>query len=311
MALATRPSMPGWLASRTRRTSENWAWCADNLRVAPGDSLGGLDGLLRVVGLLALAVGVHHDDAYRGAEGAVAAVGLDVLAARAPAAATTAAAAVVATVPAAPGPPAASPPPPAAPAAAVAAPAPAAPAPVVVAVAGVDDRLDVAHGSGGEPHPRGEDRVARLVALGLFGAHGGPFHGLAVVAALGLERLAHRVGPADALDRRHEARLGAGGAARGRGGRLRLLGRLRRGLDLGLRLGLDGGLALGDGRSGLVGRRRRCVGGPRRVVGDLGAGALERGLLGLAELGELGEERAAVALGRGQAAAARPLLARA
>src|SRR3954454_12600007 len=86
MALATRPSMPGWLASRTRRTSENWAWCADNLRVAPGDSLGGLDGLLRVVGLLALAVGVHHDDAYRGAEGAVAAVGLDVLAARAPAA---------------------------------------------------------------------------------------------------------------------------------------------------------------------------------------------------------------------------------
>src|SRR4051794_41925316 len=96
MALATRPSMPGWLASRTRRTSENWAWCADNLRVAPGDPLGGLDGLLRVVGLLALAVGVHHDDAYRGAEGAVAAVGLDVLAARAPAAATAAAAAVVA-----------------------------------------------------------------------------------------------------------------------------------------------------------------------------------------------------------------------
>src|SRR4051812_12816748 len=231
MALATRPSMPGWLASRTRRTSENWAWCADNLRVAPGDSLGGLDGLLRVVGLLALAVGVHHDDAYRGAEGAVAAVGLDVLAARAPAAATTAAAAVVATVPAAT-------------AAAVAATAPAAPAPVVVAVAGVDDRLDVAHGSGGEPHPRGEDRVARLVALGLCGAHGGPLHGLAVVAALGLERLAPRVGPADALDRRHEARLGAGGAARGRGGRLRLLGRLRRGLDLGLRLGLDGGLAL-------------------------------------------------------------------
>src|ERR1700750_1884453 len=104
------------------------------LGVATGDALGGLDGLLRVVGLLALAVGIDHDDAHRRAEGAVAAVGLDVLAAR-----TTAAAAVVAAAPVA-----------AATAAAVVA-AAAATAPsaaVVVAVARADDRLDVAHRGG-------------------------------------------------------------------------------------------------------------------------------------------------------------------
>ena len=129
---------------------------------------------------------------------------------------------------------------------------------VVVAAARVDDRLDVADRGGGEAHPGGEDRVAGLVALGLLGAHRRPLHRLAVVAPLGLQRLAHGLGAADALDRRDQARLRARRAARRRGrrgGRL-LLGaaaapRRRAGLALGGRLG-GRLLAAGSGSGSLA-----------------------------------------------------------
>ena len=87
---------------------------------------------------------------------------------------------------------------------------------VVVGRAGVDDRLDVTDRRGREAHPGGEDRVAGLDALGLLGADRGPLHGLAVVAALGLQRLEHGLGAADTLDRGGEARLRARGARRAR-----------------------------------------------------------------------------------------------
>src|SRR4051812_47990786 len=176
--------------------------------------------------LLALAAAVLDvDDPYRGAERAVAAMGLEVLAAAAAAAAIVAAvgaaaalAAAVATATAA------------ALAAASAAPAPAA----LVGAARVDDGLDVADRGGREAHPGGEGRVAGLDALGLLAADGGPLHRLAVLTALGLERLQHGVRAADALDCGGQAGLGAGGAAGGGG-------RRRRGLLLlglrGLRLG--------------------------------------------------------------------------
>src|SRR5688572_27581992 len=87
IAVATRPSMPGRWSILTRRTNENWA-CSDAViarasgSVAePREALGlGLPlglalGAPFVVALLALALAVHVDDAHRGAEGAVAAVG--------------------------------------------------------------------------------------------------------------------------------------------------------------------------------------------------------------------------------------------
>src|SRR5262249_24364924 len=133
--------------------------------------------------------------------------------------------------------------------ASAAAPASAAPATVVVDGPRVHDRLDVADRGRREAHPRGERRVAGLDALRLLRAHRGPLHRLAVVAALGLQRLEDRLGSADALDRRREPRLRAGGAGR----------RRRRSLQgLLLRLGLDGLAALGH-RLALGIRRDRGV----------------------------------------------------
>src|SRR5262249_38309487 len=109
-------------------------------------------------------------------------------------------------------------------AAALAAAAPsaaAAPAAVLVAAARGHDRLDVADRRRREADPGGERRVAGLDALRLLGAHARPLHRLAVVAALGLQRLEHGLRTADALDRRGEARLRAGGAGGGGGRRLR------------------------------------------------------------------------------------------
>jgi hypothetical protein len=97
---------------------------------------------------------------------------------------------------------------------AAAAPSAATAAAVVVAGAGVDDRLDVADRGRREAHPGGEGRVAGLDALGLLGADRGPLHGLAVVAALGLQGLEDGLGAADALDRRGQARLSARGTRR-------------------------------------------------------------------------------------------------
>src|SRR4051794_20894105 len=184
--------------------------------------------------LLALAAAVLDvDDAYRGAERAVATVGLEVLAAAAAAAAIVAAVGAAAALAVATATAAAL-------AAASAAPAPAA----LVGAARVDDGLDVADRGGREAHPGGEGRVAGLDALGLLAADGGPLHRLAVLTALGLERLQHGVRAADALDCGGQAGLGAGGAAGGGG-------RRRRGLLLlglrGLRLGLGGFGALGGG----------------------------------------------------------------
>src|SRR6185436_17366241 len=158
-------------------------------------------------------VAVHVHDADGGTERAVAAVLLELLAAGRPAAvaiAAVAAATASATT-----------------AAAVRAAATAsAAAPVVTAIARVDDGLDVAHGGGRQAHPRGEDRIARLDALSLLGAHRRPLHRLAVVASLGLQCLADRLGAADALDRGDQACLRARGPrrrGRGRRGLLRLL----------------------------------------------------------------------------------------
>src|SRR4051794_4490470 len=205
------------------------------------------------------------DDPHGGAEGAVAAVLLEVAAAAtaaAPAAVVPAVAAVApaATVAAAAATTAAA-------ATAAAAPTAAPAAAAAVGAARVDDRLDVAHRGGREAYPGGEGRVAGLDALRLLAADGRPLHGLAVLALLGLERLEHGLVAAYALDRRDEPRLRAGRAAGG-GGR-RLL-RALRGLRLGgLRLGLRGGLALGGGlRGGLaLGgglRRGLALGGLRR-----------------------------------------------
>ena len=115
---------------------------------------------------------------------------------------------------------------------------------------------------------------------------------------------------ADALDRRDEPRLRAGGAAGG--GRRRLLRALRL---LRLRRSACGGRGLAPRRrrprprlGGGLGRRLggRARPRPRRsaLAGLLG---LDGGLLGAAQLAQLGEERAAVALGGGRPAAARAL----
>src|SRR4051812_9761142 len=191
IAVATRPSIPGRCAMRTRRTSEN---CADGeamggrasifgLVAEAGEALGlGLALGLALLALLLLALAARVldvDDAHRGAERSVAPVLLEVATAGRGAAviAVATAAAVPATAAAAVA---------AASASAAAAAASATAAASVIGAARVDDRLDVAHRGGREAHPGGEGRVAGLDALGLLAAHGRPLHRLAVLALLGL-----------------------------------------------------------------------------------------------------------------------------
>src|SRR3954452_18784159 len=102
IAPATLPSMPGWCAMRTRRTKE---YCAESVAMAAdpglvaelGQALGlGLALGLALLALLLLALAarvIDVHDPHRGAEGAIAAVGFEVLAAAPAAAAVLVAAA--------------------------------------------------------------------------------------------------------------------------------------------------------------------------------------------------------------------------
>src|SRR4051794_13122961 len=122
------------------------------------------------------------------------------------------------------------------------------------------DGLDGTDRSGGEPHPRLEDGVAGLEALGALAADGRPLHGLPVLAPRRRERLADDLRAAHALDGGDQTGLDARGALRlvdglrlwGRGGgRVGCLGRGRGG-----RLGGGRG-GVGGGRAGVGGRRGR------------------------------------------------------
>ena len=189
--------------------------------------------------------------------------------------------------------------------------------------------LDLADGCGGEPHPRVEDGVAGLQALGGLCADGGPLQRLALLVLLGLERFFDDLRASDTLDRggqagRRGGRLvGSGGRGDGlsRGLGLNRLGLSGNRLGLRRRLGLSSGLGLHGLDSGL-GQRGLDSGlglrGVRRGLLDSGLGL--RGLVGrdsrprvvrlgsrlsaatTAQVGERGEERAAVALGGRRAA---------
>src|SRR4051812_22132681 len=232
LGLSQRPTQTRRRGAPLRRVPPGQVLAVRRAAAAAGLRLvGGLGLLVRLGGVLEL---LEADDADAGAEAAVAAVLLDVTsprraAARAVAVVAAPAAPAAASVPAASAASRRAPP---AAAAATAATA------VVVADARVDDRLDVADGGRGQADPGGECRVARLVALGLLGAHRGPLHRLAVVAPLGLQGLEHGLMAADPLDGRDEARLGARGAGGGGGRRLRGRGlRLLRLIALGHRGG--------------------------------------------------------------------------
>ena len=213
------------------RRQDDWrARSSEPLAPVPPPPLAALVLRLGLVGRLLVAADrvlelLEADDADAGAEAAVAAVLLDVAApGAAAAAAVVAAAAAAATAAAATAAAAAAPAAvPAAALAAATAATPATAAPAVVAIGGprVHDRLDVTDRRRREAHPRGEGRVAGLDALGLLGADRRPLHRLAVVAPLGLQRLEHGLGAADALDRGREPRLRAGGPGRRRGRSLR------------------------------------------------------------------------------------------
>ena len=191
--------------------------------------------------------------------------------------------------------------------------------PAVALVVGPDEALDLAHRRRCEAHPCVEGRIAGLEPDGRVAADDRPLLRVAVVVALGLQRLADGLGAADALDRGREPRL----APRGRllGDRLlglclgllglRLLRRLRGRLSsrrlrgrLLLRLRHRPGLDRRRGLDGLDGLERRLG------VLRLGRGLLlrrRRGLLGLrllllgrrpaaAQLVEPREERTAMLL---------------
>src|SRR4051794_41193726 len=150
-------------------------------------------------------------------------------------------------------------------AAPLAATAPATAGPVLAR--GRGDGLDGADRSGGEPHPRLEDGVAGLEALGALAADGRPLHGLPILAPRRRERLADDLRAAHALDGGDQTGLDARGALRlvdglrlwGRGGgRVGCLGRGRGGRLGGGRGGVGGGrVGVGGGRAGVGGGRGR------------------------------------------------------
>ena len=162
---------------------------------------------------------------------------------------------------------------------AAAAPATAA-ATATLAVARIDEALDLAYRRDCEPSPCGEGGIAGSQALRGVAADGGPLHRLAVRALLGRERLAHRFVAADAFHGSAHARLRAARERHPAGLWLRGRGRGR-----GCRFG------------GLVGRRHAFGRHDLDVLGGRAVGlAVLLGLVLAPELGELCVERVAVPL---------------